>query len=1311
LAKRSASKGGAVESDALSVRLLEVLCGRQAVARVERDLCAGAVTRNPAAAEGLALAGLRAASLAESGDAAAVTGSALPGTSCVHHVAAASTGGRGAFELSAGSPQEAVDHCLAAHLLSRKFERAGLCSLDPALAEQVALLELPGPALREALLDTEPLTTEPGAAPDRVVELAEQALHAVSAHTGRFVHVVRHTGEEPAEVVLVASGAGAAAVDELARTLSASGLRAGALSLSLVHPFPIQRVRAALCGAREVFVVEEAGRPAGLLAGVRAAAAEKAVVQRLDPAPSSEMMRALEAHWPERDFEASGRAPEPPPHRLVLAPAGPWGERLLFRVAAALGHLGPLRLGSRVRHEAGAVSLDWACEALPESGGDLLVASAAPLLDVRAALSLIRPTGAVLVVSAAQDSDALARALSAEARAAIREGDLHLSWVTQPPVGDYGVEADGDSSFYLAGAALAALRERAAPEALGAAAARLEQTGRVEAARALRAGIDALRVVDSAALDPARCAEEVDFRPAPSLPRMPAEPKKAHDIEERLRHIREFHLKGSDFAPRPRLPLRPAVLEGLADISGEYTLYPFALVRGQGTAPPAAARALRELLGDTLRAMQKPGRRARVLEDNLPRLIDEAARTLAEGELGVDLGSLLARAGRQLVGELALPEAKEKELLDELAELSRWLPGEAQVLDLRPATPLHVTLEVLDAARASLRRRFGDGLQELREKLRELLDLDRMASAEGRSAGALAAALGSSATQHLDAAALSRMLPKDPGSAVLAGARRKRIRGALAAIERYLGENDGVPRAILVRPQDVEVAVSLPLEERVHPDPLGAAVGLFDGVCRRMAELFRAVRAARLEVAGRYQPELHDAPLAQLDWEAFNAEELELVPPVVALTSGRRLRRCDQGALSELLRSSRAVHVVVLDEVGAADAAAQLSRFHLDLGYLVIAHREAFALASAMAKPERLVGRLLRMVSAHRPTVALYHLPALEPAALRSHMAQAALEGRACSDFCYDPDAGASWADRFDLSGNPQPARLWPLHEVPYLQGEVEQELELPLTFADAVALEPAYAHHYRPIPPEAWDESQVPLAEWLEQEDADTRDRSIPFLWMLDAAGLLQRVVVTRELALASGDRMRSWRVLQELGGYDNAFAARAAAAARQQVQTDAAELQRAHAEALAQARSDATRASMERLAAALVRPEGIGPILSGAAPAAAAPAVAAEPAPAAETPAAQEPAPAAPAPAVTEPYIDSVLCTTCNECTKINGQLFQYNAEKQAYIADASAGTFKQLVKAAELCPARCIHPGQPRSGDTTATPKLIERAAKFN
>jgi ferredoxin len=113
------------------------------------------------------------------------------------------------------------------------------------------------------------------------------------------------------------------------------------------------------------------------------------------------------------------------------------------------------------------------------------------------------------------------------------------------------------------------------------------------------------------------------------------------------------------------------------------------------------------------------------------------------------------------------------------------------------------------------------------------------------------------------------------------------------------------------------------------------------------------------------------------------------------------------------------------------------------------------------------------------------------------------------------------------------------------------------------------------------------------------------------------------------------------------------------------------------------------------------------------------AEPAPVAvptEAPAA-EPAPVAEAVeeeevlTFDEPFIDAPLCTTCNECTNLNGQLFKYNDDKQAFIGDAAAGTFEELVRAAELCPANCIHPGKPRAGDSSATPELIERAAKFN
>jgi pyruvate-ferredoxin/flavodoxin oxidoreductase len=82
-----------------------------------------------------------------------------------------------------------------------------------------------------------------------------------------------------------------------------------------------------------------------------------------------------------------------------------------------------------------------------------------------------------------------------------------------------------------------------------------------------------------------------------------------------------------------------------------------------------------------------------------------------------------------------------------------------------------------------------------------------------------------------------------------------------------------------------------------------------------------------------------------------------------------------------------------------------------------------------------------------------------------------------------------------------------------------------------------------------------------------------------------------------------------------------------------------------------------------------------------------------------------------VLEAYIDSIRCTTCNECTNINKKLFAYNADKQAFIKDPKAGTFQQLVTAAERCPVAIIHPGTPLNPKEKDLEKWIARAAKFN
>jgi len=110
-------------------------------------------------------------------------------------------------------------------------------------------------------------------------------------------------------------------------------------------------------------------------------------------------------------------------------------------------------------------------------------------------------------------------------------------------------------------------------------------------------------------------------------------------------------------------------------------------------------------------------------------------------------------------------------------------------------------------------------------------------------------------------------------------------------------------------------------------------------------------------------------------------------------------------------------------------------------------------------------------------------------------------------------------------------------------------------------------------------------------------------------------------------------------------------------------------------------------------------GPVAAAAPPAAA-------PAPAAAA-AAPEPEPAR---NPDEAYIETIRCSTCNECTQINPRMFAYNENKQAHIADLKAGTYRQLVEAAESCQVSIIHPGKPWDPSEPGLEELIERAKPF-
>jgi ferredoxin len=202
-----------------------------------------------------------------------------------------------------------------------------------------------------------------------------------------------------------------------------------------------------------------------------------------------------------------------------------------------------------------------------------------------------------------------------------------------------------------------------------------------------------------------------------------------------------------------------------------------------------------------------------------------------------------------------------------------------------------------------------------------------------------------------------------------------------------------------------------------------------------------------------------------------------------------------------------------------------------------------------------------------------------------------------------------------------------------------------------------------------------VPADEWLAL-DAKRAGDKVPYVLAVDGEDVLQRVIADSRLMQTVVRYRTFWHRLQEQGGIHNS-----------------------HAEILL-ARE---KAKWEE-ARAKEREE---PAPGSAPAAAAAPATAPAAGKAAEPPA---PEPAEPQRNPDEAWIETSRCPSCNECQNINDRMFKYNENKQAYIADVNAGTYRQLVEAAEICQVAIIHPGKPRNPNEPGLAELVERAKAF-
>ncbi|MBT8401642.1 MAG: ferredoxin [Rhodothermia bacterium] len=618
-------------------------------------------------------------------------------------------------------------------------------------------------------------------------------------------------------------------------------------------------------------------------------------------------------------------------------------------------------------------------------------------------------------------------------------------------------------------------------------------------------------------------------------------------------------------------------------------------------------------------------------------------------------------------------------------------------------------------------QRFSEAQREaenLALQINDLLEVDFGASEESRTPDHLEASVGKTFASELDFEALSGIMSESGRHHQMPERRRRRL-------ESIREDLDILRKELLAAGTDRILEGSAGLE---------SAADTVRQDMETMARLSKAAQVARLEIAGRYREEDHDSFFDGFGVENLTDEELEMCPPcLIDAGSTFDLSASSRSLLMDLLASRMPVKVVVqvnepvsgstgLFVDGIPSAAAQTAWQATALGSAYVFQSPASEAESigrsALSGAEHLGPSLWSVYAGAESTI----VPLDDY--LRSAIA---LESRAFPVFEFNP-GGRDWAERFSVDRNPHPEDPWGCADLEVDRDGELVPLKVPFSFADFLFCDSRCNDLFRWVGPEMWHESMTPVDEYL-QSDKSEEPALVPFLWAADEDGYLRRVVPSRKVVRTMRFALERWHTLQELGGVNSSLAARVLEESRerfeQEKQEAIAEIESRYNAELQKTTGELARGIVANIAAGLLGLQAAGPqpaglsgeVLPTSGPSVkepSGPAAPAEPSPVGESETlgdtASEGDDAVETISLDEPYIETVRCTTCNECTNINSRLFAYDENQQAFIKDATAGTFRELVMAAEKCPVRIIHPGKPLNPDEPDLDDLIERARPF-
>nr|VFJ59965.1 MAG: Ferredoxin [Candidatus Kentron sp. FM]VFJ68925.1 MAG: Ferredoxin [Candidatus Kentron sp. FM]VFK12635.1 MAG: Ferredoxin [Candidatus Kentron sp. FM] len=737
-----------------------------------------------------------------------------------------------------------------------------------------------------------------------------------------------------------------------------------------------------------------------------------------------------------------------------------------------------------------------------------------------------------------------------------------------------------------------------------------------------------------------------------------------------------------------------------------------------------------------------PKKSQRLLEENLLRLEKHIVESITHGDDGDgeprEASTVLDRAMEALLASLHLDDKQREQLEAGLVQLEEKMPV-GRFLPFSRYAPLYMLTHMAKRRFRSQRARILVQIENFVDRLNALLVMEKSKSIEAIEPRMVLDSIGSGGERFLDPLALSNLMDHRHGSQTMSPERHQRILEVLEILENERATGIGAPQLLLVRgtaargvygldSDRLPAALSEEWELHESSNPFVTAMTVFDKQVIRLTRLARAMRIAALELENNYDPDIHDAWFSSFDWRTLSEQESKLMPLVLVVDSASNVVHHEFFGFSRLLHADRPIQVILEvqpsadpgegDEsiaVAYGEANNGMAR-RTELGYLGISHRQAVVVQSSATRPQHLLTGFGMALRSRRPTLCLlgsgYSGEIDQPPPLSLwpwFFESAAVESRAHPLFQYNPASGGEWPVTLSLVDNLQLEIDWPRHPFQYrTEDGTVTEITMTFGFADYALLDPRWRQHFYPVPDTLDAKEIIHLDDYLALSPAQ-RGSQLPFLWAVrddkrTRGTRLTRLIVSTTLVEACLDRREFWHTLQAMAGVRNHHVeiavSRLKAKAEERAQAQRILLTTKHQEELTRVRKEAGADALRRLTESLLvmdfssapapsdtgdrerddreRNVPLSPVAEQT-----------ESNIGKEHPPPVDKGKEPDLDAGAEPWIDTPLCTTCNECTDLNPRLFVYNDDKQAEIGDPAAGTHEQWLQAAELCPAQCIHP----------------------